>query len=197
MSRKTRTLLAVAALVAVLGYRAFKPAPDEAKADKASPPVADAPARPLMLGRLAFQPCSLDSPASRDSLEAQCATFEVPEDRANPQGRRIALNIALLVPDKPEDVQPDPVFFLAGGPGQSAVDSYPMVDAAFADVRKHRNVILVDQRGTGRSNLLSCEAPEEDDASVEAMQASAAACAATLSKKADLRHYTTTDAVAD
>lgn len=197
MSRKTRTLLAVAALVAVLGYRAFKPAPDEAKADKAPPPVADTPAKPLMLGRLAFQPCSLDSPASRDSLEAQCATFEVPEDRANPQGRRIALNIALLVPDKPEDAQPDPVFFLAGGPGQSAVDSYPMVDAAFADVRKHRNVILVDQRGTGRSNLLSCEAPEEDDASVEALQAGAAACAATLSKKADLRHYTTTDAVAD
>lgn len=197
MSRKTRTLLAVAALVAVLGYRAFKPAPDEAKADKASPPVADAPARPLMLGQLAFQPCSLESPASRDSLEAQCTTFEVPEDRANPQGRRIALNIALLAPDKPEDVQPDPVFFLAGGPGQSAVESYPMVDAAFADVRKHRNVILVDQRGTGRSNLLSCEAPEEDDAGVEAMQAGAAACAATLSKKADLRHYTTTDAVAD
>jgi len=197
MSRKTRTLLAVAALVAVLGYRAFKPAPDEAKADTAPVPATAVQARPLMLGSLAFRPCSLDSPFSRDSLEAQCTTFEVPEDRGNPQGRKIALNIALLAPDKPDGVLPDPVFFLAGGPGQSAVESYPQIDAAFADVRKRRNVILLDQRGTGKSNLLSCEAPEGEDAGVEAMGAEAAACAATLSKKADLRHYTTTDAVAD
>ncbi|MGX9721490.1 alpha/beta hydrolase [Stenotrophomonas acidaminiphila] len=197
MSRKTRTLLAVAALVAVLGYRAFKPAPDEARADKAPLPDAAVQARPTMLGSLAFRPCTLDSPVSRNSLEAQCTTFEVPEDRANPQGRKIALNIALLAPAKPDGVQPDPVFFLAGGPGQSAVESYPQVDPAFAEVRKRRNVILVDQRGTGGSNLLSCEAPENDDISVEAMQAGAAACAAALSKKADLRHYTTTDAVAD
>jgi pimeloyl-ACP methyl ester carboxylesterase len=197
MSRKTRTLLAVAALGAVLGYRALKPAPDEVEAAKAPLPAAEAEVKPLMLGSLAFRPCTLDSPNSRDSLEAQCTTFEVPEDRGNPQGRRIALNIALLTPDKPESAQPDPVFFLAGGPGQSATQSYPQIDPAFAEVRKRRNVILVDQRGTGKSNLLSCEPPEDDDASIETMQASAVACAATLSGKADLRHYTTTDAVAD
>jgi len=207
MSRKTRTILALAALAIVLGYRAFKPAPEvagdttgtTAKAgEKAEPlPAAATQAKPLMLGRLAFRPCSLSAAASRDSLEAQCATFDVPEDRANPQGRRIALNIALLTPEKQEDVQADPVFFIAGGPGQSAVESYPMIDAAFAEVRKHRNLILVDQRGTGGSNLLSCAGTDDDDSSVEAIQASAAACAATLSRKADLRHYTTTEAVAD
>ena len=197
MSRKTRILLAVAALGAVLGYRALKPAPDQAESAKAPLPAAEAEVKPLMLGSLAFRPCTLDSPTSRDSLEAQCTTFEVPEDRGNPQGRKIALNIALLTPDKPESALPDPVFFLAGGPGQSATQSYPQIDPAFAEVRKRRNVILLDQRGTGKSNLLSCEPPEDDDASAEAMQASAAACVAALSGKADLRHYTTTDAIAD
>ncbi|WP_250064718.1 alpha/beta fold hydrolase [Stenotrophomonas mori] len=197
MSRKTRIFLAVAALAAVLGYRALAPGPS-ADDDRVA---GDTAAHPRVLGQLAFQPCSLVSPARGDSLEAQCATLEVPEDRAAPQGRRIALNIALLSPDKPEGVQPDPVFFLAGGPGQSAVESYPQIDAAFAEVRKRRNVILVDQRGTGRSNLLACDGAGagagDDDAGIDAMRDAAAACAAALSARADLRHYTTTDAVAD
>ena len=68
-------------------------------------------------------------------------------------------------------------------------------------MRRRTHILLVDQRGTGKSNLLSCAAPEggEDDfdASPEAMQAQAAKCAQALSDKADLRHYTTTDAIAD
>ncbi|WP_225591631.1 alpha/beta hydrolase [Stenotrophomonas sp. STM01] len=162
----------------------------------ASPPDA-APAKGMVLGSLAFKPCSLDSTFGRASLEAQCATLQVPEDRANPQGRRIALNIAWLAPEKEGNFKPDPVLFLAGGPGQSAVDSYPMLDPAFTKVREQRNVILVDQRGTGDSNLLACTDSEGTDVSAAAMGAHAAACARTLSQKADLRHYTTTDAVAD
>ncbi len=190
MSRNTRITLLAAALVAgLLGCKAAGPS---ASAD--GEPTAG---KSLQLGTLAFKPCTLSSPFSREALEAQCSTLQVPEDRANPQGRKIALNIAVLTPEKEGEVQPDPVFFLAGGPGQAAVATYPQVDAAFREVRKHRNVVLVDQRGTGESNLLSCAAYEGEDMSAAAMQAEAAKCATQLAAKADLRFYTTTEAVAD
>ncbi|MEO5629856.1 MAG: alpha/beta hydrolase, partial [Thermomonas sp.] len=63
-----------------------------------------------------------------------------------------------------------------------------------------RDVILVDQRGTGKSNLLTCKMGDEDNAAtpdIAAAQAAAAKCVTELSAKADLRHYTTSDAVAD
>ena len=202
-SRKTRLVLAVAVAAAILGYKMLKPKPDadagEKSAGAATAPLHAEPVKPRMLGRIAFKPCSLRSPFSKDALEAQCATYSVAEDRGKPDGRKIALNVAWLPPSSESDVAPDPVFFLAGGPGQSAVETYPGLDPVFEEVRKHRHVILVDQRGTGKSNLLSCEL--DDDASAEpspeAAAAEAAKCAAALSKKADLRHYTTTDAVAD
>ena len=107
----------------------------------------------------------------------------------------------MCIRDSNGSASPDPVFFIAGGPGQSAVDTYPGLDPVFKEVRKHRNVILVDQRGTGKSNLLSCAADDDDGSAStptpEQMQAKTQACIDTLSKKADLRHYTTTDAIAD
>src|SRR5690606_14290238 len=111
----------------------------------------------------AFKACSLSSPMSRDSIEAQCATFTVPEDRSQPGGRKIELNIAWLPATSESDQAGDPVFFLAGGPGQAAVETYPSLDPVFKEVRKHRDVILVDQRGTGKSNLLACPEDEADD----------------------------------
>ncbi|MBN8716256.1 MAG: alpha/beta fold hydrolase [Stenotrophomonas sp.] len=200
-SRKTRFALAAAIAAAILGYKALQSKPgdaDAAPAAGASAPVAAA--KPVMLGTIPFTPCTLSSPMSKDSLEALCGTYAVPEDRTHPAARKITLNLAWLQPTANGEQQPDPVFFLAGGPGQSAVDTFPAMDPVFKEVRKHRSVILVDQRGTGHSNLLSCRPSKDDDdadTSPAAMQAQAAACAAELSKKADLRFYTTTDAVAD
>lgn len=203
MSHKFHPLPALAMLTALAGFGALQ---TTVLASEAQTAEADATSRmvaasipALMYGELAFLPCSLSSPMARESLEAQCADFEVPEDRAQPDGRKIRLHIAWLEATERGDVAPDPVFFLAGGPGQSAVESYPPLNPAYREVRKHRHVILVDQRGTGKSNPLSCAMDEDDDedTSPEAMQAAAERCAADLSGKADLRHYTTTDAVAD
>lgn len=200
-SRKTRFVLAAAIAAAILGYKALQPKTGDADAAPAAgAPAPVAAAKPVMLGKIPFTPCTLSSPMSKDSLEALCGTYAVPEDRAHPDGRKVTLNIAWLQPTANGEQQPDPVFFLAGGPGQSAVQSYPPLDPVFRDIRKQRGVLLIDQRGTGKSNLLACPTPEDDaDAafSPAAMQAQAAACAAQLSKKADLRFYTTTDAVAD
>ena len=201
MSRKTRTILVLLLVAGWFGYRYFagkSDATDDASAPRAHASKAATPAPPAtprMYGRIAFKPCTLAPQFGPGSVEAQCGQLQVPEDRGNPSGRKIALNIAWVPADEGSDVQPDPVLLLAGGPGQSAVDSYPQVAAAFADVLKQRNVVLVDQRGTGKSNLLSCKL--DDDASPQAAQALAARCVDALSAKADLRHYTTTDAIAD
>lgn len=199
MSRKTRTFLALTAVAAVIGYRMWKPDADASRAAPESEPAVHvaAPVKPRTLGRLAFQACSLSSPWTRNALEAQCTRLTVPEDPRRPDGRKIALNIAWLPPSSETDIAPDPVFFLAGGPGQSAVESYPMLDRAFVEVRKHRHVILVDQRGTGQSNPLECAVDDDADTSPARLEALASACVAKLSAKADLRRYTTTDAVAD
>ena len=162
------------------------------------PPASAAPAG-RMFGAIAFEPCSLAAPMSRTSLQAQCGWLTVAENPERPQGRKLKLRIAWLPPENEADAEPDPVFMLAGGPGQSALQSYPTIDPAFKEARKRRHVILVDQRGTGESNLLSCRFDDarSEDVSAEAARAAASACAAELSKKADLRHYTTTDAVRD
>ena len=101
------------------------------------------------------------------------------------------------------------MFFLAGGPGQSALESYPTLEGAFAEVRKKRHIILVDQRGTGGSNPLVCRDAEGNSAAVDeqdagddaigeaAARAFAERCAKQLSRHADLRFYSTSDAVQD
>jgi pimeloyl-ACP methyl ester carboxylesterase len=202
MSRKIRTILVLVLLAAFFGYKLLKPkiADEDGTAKVDNRPVKATPVKPRMLGKFAFKGCSLSSAMSRDSIDAQCATFAVPEDRGQPNGRKIALNIAWLPATSDGEQAPDPVFLLAGGPGQAAVEAYPVLDSVFKEVRKHRDVILVDQRGTGKSNLLACKMDEADDATtpdLAAAQAAAAKCVTALSTKADLRHYTTSDAIAD
>ncbi|MGN6113467.1 MAG: alpha/beta hydrolase [Luteimonas sp.] len=212
MSRKTRFILAIAILAGLSGYRYWRdhhaPTDDAppgataaaAKATAKPARVADAPpAKPRMYGRIAFTPCTLEPLFGQDGVEAQCGSYEVAEDPARPDGRRIKLNIAWIAPDDDAEVAPDPVFLLAGGPGQAAVEVYPQVAPAFREVLKHRNVVLVDQRGTGKSNPLKCEGGKDlpDDAGPEAVRAETVRCLDALSKSADPRFYTTTDAVRD
>ena len=161
--------------------------------------AADAPVS-LRAGGLSLAPCTLASPGSPSTVSAFCGRLSVPEDRAQPGGRRIELAIA-VVPSRAKRPRPDPVFLLAGGPGQSALESYPAAAPAFAGLLRHRNVVLVDQRGTGGSNPLQCTpagprpAGAAEPADAAAARRSAEQCLATLD--ADLRQYTTTAAVAD
>jgi pimeloyl-ACP methyl ester carboxylesterase len=90
-------------------------------------------------------------------ISASCARFEVAENPDAPDGRKLSLNLA-KVPARAKTPAPDPVFFLAGGPGQAAVEAFPQVALGFREILAKRDVILVDQRGTGGSNKLECEA---------------------------------------
>lgn len=174
-------------------------APEASKTPEVGP-KADAQGH-LRYGAITFTPCALEGMGDT-SVEAQCARFEVPEDHDQPNGRKISLAVA-LVPAKGE-AEPDPVVMIAGGPGQSALETYPVVDAAFRDVRRHRHVLLVDARGTGGSNLLNCPAMTEALLATTSREEARAVlkreterCRDTLSKRADLRRYTTTDHIRD
>ncbi|MCU0685559.1 MAG: alpha/beta hydrolase, partial [Polyangiaceae bacterium] len=158
-------------------------------------------AAPATAPALPFEPCTLGSPNSPLGLSARCATLEVPEDRANPAGRKVRLAVA-IVPSTAERPEPDPVFFLAGGPGEAARTSFAGVAPAFREVLERRDVVLVDQRGTGASNPLACRNAAGADAFAapgaggpEAMRAFAQACLAGLD--ADVRFYTTGETVND
>ena len=80
-------------------------------------------------GALEFSPCALSSPGLPLTVPAQCTSVTVPEDHSRPDGRRIELALA-WVPSTARKPEPDPVFMLAGGPGQSARDSYAAVSPA-------------------------------------------------------------------
>jgi pimeloyl-ACP methyl ester carboxylesterase len=153
-------------------------------------------------GSIEFEPCTLASEFGTASVEAQCGTLEVPENHSDASGRRISLAIAWVPTDA--DEAPDPVFMLAGGPGQSARDSYPGIASAFRDIVRKRHVILVDQRGTGESSPLVCRDSEGESAisesvddTPEAAARFARTCLERLQKTVDPRFYTTTDAIQD
>jgi pimeloyl-ACP methyl ester carboxylesterase len=156
-------------------------------------------------GNLQFQPCTLTSPQASANVAAQCATLEVAEDPAAPQGRKIGLNIAWIAADETGTQRPDPVFFIAGGPGQAASEVASLVNSSLREVRRQRDLFFVDQRGTGKSNPLTCQDEQgkplpvdpKMEPTIEALTAYAQRCADSLVDRADTRFYTTTDAIAD
>ena len=151
-------------------------------------------ATPAAARTLELADCALLTP-SGDQIDAKCSTLTVPEDRANPSVRRIALNI-VLIPAIKRKPAPDPLFLLAGGPGQSAVETFPAILSFLRNIHEGRDIVLVDQRGTGKSNPLRCLDPEKDeDLSDEQIIEHLQTCPQRL--EADPRFYTTEIAMQD
>ncbi len=94
--------------------------------------------------------------------QVKCGKLEVPENYQKPEGDKIAVNFAVL-PAIDDSEYKAPLMFLAGGPGQAAVELATGLNRVFSEVRKTRDIILVDQRGTGESSALSCEFEAEDN----------------------------------
>ena len=135
--------------------------------------------------------------------DAQCGVLRRPLDPAQPQGVQIDLHVAVL-PALARQKQPDPVFFFAGGPGQSAIELAGTIDRLLTRVGARRDVVLIDQRGTGHSAPLLCDTPSTEEGLARAFDrsklvAALDACRAQLQKLpwGDLRFYTTTIAMAD
>lgn len=146
--------------------------------------------------RIILSPCRLKGAGA----QASCGTLEVPEDRAHPEGRRISLRVA-VVPALARTPAPDPVFLLAGGPGQAATEVFGPLLAALERLHRTRDLVLVDQRGTGKSNPLDCQPPEGEslrDRLADDANATLERFRACMKKwSADTRFYTTSIAMQD
>ena len=141
--------------------------------------------------------CRLEHPLKVTSVEARCGTLSVPLDRSRPGAEKIVLHLA-LVPALNRRSTSAPLFLLAGGPGQSASDMYVAQSAAFARINRDHDIVLLDQRGTGRSSPLACEYPEDWQEPVDPMPALRQATQTCLAKFGDrVRFYTTSIAVQD
>jgi len=147
---------------------------------------------------LEFNRCQIKSEALL--VDAQCASLSRAEDPDSDDGRNIELFIAKFPADTP-DPEADAFTIIQGGPGGSSVDLYLRMRHLFAGIRKKRDIIVVDQRGTGRSNMLGCPVSDDEldiaDFSPEQAKRMAAECVDVLSETSDLRYYTTSIAVQD
>lgn len=142
-----------------------------------------------------LEACRLDG-----GRDARCGTVTVFEDRAAGTGHTIDLAVA-VVSSTGSEPEPDPLFLLAGGPGQSAIEAYGPAIGLFSDVLEERDIVLVDQRGTGQSNPLACPNLEDESLPADLPDADVVvlldACRAELEQAADLALYTTELAMAD
>jgi pimeloyl-ACP methyl ester carboxylesterase len=148
---------------------------------------------------LALSPCKLQGVSG----EAKCGSESVREDREQRGSRVRSLGLSVIVLSALEpDKLPDPFFMLAGGPGDAPSFNASFFSRVFGEIRRKRDIVLVDLRGTGKSSPLLCPelAQPGSDGVFDANLLSVAAvraCRARLEKTTDLRQYTTEIAVDD
>ena len=150
--------------------------------------------------RVSLEPCEVPGTGEGLKEQARCGTYEVFENRAARSGRRLKLKIVVF-PATGRDRAADPLFYITGGPGSSATEDAPYIAREFARIRERRDLVFVDQRGTGGSNPLNCEFFNPSDLSSYLgfyfPLADVRRCREQLEPKADLRLYTTHIAMDD
>jgi len=145
-----------------------------------------------------LKPCRVEGIAT----ELQCGVLQRPLDPARPEGVKIDLHY-LVVPAMARNKLPDPILLLAGGPGQSAIQLAPVLMQRLGRLNNRRDLVFIDQRGTGQSAPLQC--PDRSRSKLdESMDDAAQAdwllqCRDQLAKLpyGDMRFFTTTIAMQD
>lgn len=134
---------------------------------------------------------------------AQCGTLDVYENRSTRSGRKIGLNV-VVIPALGASHSPDPVFWFEGGPGGAATQAVgPVSQQYFKGLREDRDLVFVDQRGTGQSNPLKCDDIGERPVNLDRYFGplfpieTIRACRQALEPTADLTQYTTSIAADD
>ena len=117
-----------------------------------------------------FEPCFLSGSAGTGSVQAECATWIRPTNPNDPNGEQVPLFVARL-PSTAINPAADAFTVINGGPGGSSIDLLVDMAGAITPFTRERDVVVIDQRGTGRSAPLSCDAltdttetPDLDDA---------------------------------
>jgi pimeloyl-ACP methyl ester carboxylesterase len=156
---------------------------------------------PLVHAAPDLKPCRIDGIPN----ELQCGSLQRPLDPARPDGVKIAIHY-LVVPALARNKQHDAVLMLAGGPGQSATKVAARVLPRLSRLNNRRDLVFIDQRGTGRSAPLECpddsKLPIADQLEPAAQMRRIDECREALEKlphgkDGGLRFFTTTLAMQD
>lgn len=182
--RASWAVSALSCIGLLTGCASSGPAPGAAPASSVAPttapivtgvPSTSTAVRTRLLGGQPMFDCTVHSEAPvTAAASAVCGTLEVPEDRSKPSGRTIGVRVA-VVPAEADTPEPDAFFAVAGGPGRAATEFFGWLPGLFAGVHATRDIVLVDQRGTGQSNALvlppmpdtTGQSPAEVDASLK------------------------------
>lgn len=154
MPRQPGFVLALGVLLGACAPSAQAPTAASSMAPTAPPPSIAAPT--TLPSPRATPPVMAGTPLSAcftEGLLSWCGTLPVPENPADPNGRVIRLRV-VVVPSATAPALPDPLFALAGGPGGAASVSLGWTATTFRGIHATRDIVLVDQRGTGLSNKL-------------------------------------------
>jgi pimeloyl-ACP methyl ester carboxylesterase len=131
-------------------------------------------------------------PGTEEAL--RCVRLTVPLDHHAP-GASINLHVA-VAPALRESARRDPLFLLAGGPGEAGSDLVPLLNSTFRKIRATRDIVLIDQRGTGLSGKLDCKPGKNSETATEdELLEQTRACIKGLNKHFNL--YTTEQAARD
>lgn len=146
---------------------------------------------------LDLEDCRIRAGRGFPGIKARCATFERHENPDDPDSPLLGLFVA-VVPALTLEPAPDPFVPIAGGPGQASSEFYASLSHAFEMVRRNRDIVLLDQRGTGQSAAMDCDMDDEvieGRFSRETTIAETKTCLESLSY--DPRFFTTSIAVRD
>ncbi|HEX6263516.1 MAG TPA: alpha/beta hydrolase [Actinomycetota bacterium] len=140
---------------------------------------------------LELRPCTIGG------VEAECGRLSVPENPHAPDGPRIRISVA-LVRARESDPAPDPLFYLAGWGSAGIEDDMGAAAPMLGEINEQRDLVFIDQRGTGGSNRLDCSVPTEREIERTGLRAyteAARTCAEEIGP--NLRYYTSSVAVDD
>ena len=149
---------------------------------------------------LEFTPCVVALNAT--AIDAKCAKLLRPENPNIKDSKTIELSVAKFEATTP-NVEADAFTVIQGGPGGSSIDMFLGMSQLFSQVRRNRDILVIDQRGTGRSNKLACDMDDPDELmlnfDLELTKQFTEKCKQNLQANlgADLAQYTTSRAVED
>jgi pimeloyl-ACP methyl ester carboxylesterase len=146
---------------------------------------------------LPLEDCRISAGPGYPGMKAKCGVLPRPLDPQNPDSATVELQVAVVAALSLEPAT-DPLVPIAGGPGQSSIEFYAGYYQAFEDIRRNRDILLIDQRGTGDSSPLDCDTGEElveSRLSPQEIVAETKACLDAL--PFDPRYFTTSVAVTD
>jgi pimeloyl-ACP methyl ester carboxylesterase len=132
-------------------------------------------------------------PGAEEAL--RCVSVPVALDYAKPNGATLKLHVT-IAPAFRESAHPDPLFILAGGPGEAGTDVLPLLNNTLRRARATRDIVFIDQRGTGLSGKLDCDSKTPRETATEAeVDAEVRACIASI--RQPFAAYTTENAARD